>query len=268
MIRVGTGGTPNSAAERNNFSGIERIHELGLDAMEVEFTYGVRMGKGTAKKLKEHSQKNDVTLSIHGPYYINLNAREQKKRRDSEKRILDSCELGDLMGARNIVFHPGFYLGQNAEQVYATMYDELMSLTEIIEKNSWSVRLCPETTGKTTQFGSWEELTRLCSDVPGLGMAFDFSHVLARVNGKVDYDAIFKTIKKSLGQRFLSDLHMHFSGIEYTAKGEKRHLNLVDGAEPGLKVLVEQMKKWKIAGTAICESPNLEIDAIALKKML
>ncbi len=268
MIKLGTAGTPNSAEKRTSFDGVKRIHELGLDAMEVEFTHGVHMGKHTAEELHDHAKKHNVSLSVHGPYYINLNAREQQKRKDSEKRILDSCEIGSIMGAKNICFHPGFYLKQEPELVYANMYDELMSLTEIIDNKGWNVRLCPETTGKATQFGSWEELTRLCNDIPGLGMTLDFSHVWARVVGKADFDEVFKEMKHELGATFLKDLHMHFSGIEYTAKGERRHLNLVDGAEPGFDLLAEQMQKWKLGGTAICESPNLEVDSLKLKSML
>ena len=196
MIKVGTAGTPNSAEKRTSFHGVTRIRELGLDAMEVEFTYGVRMGNATARQLKKHAEENNVSLSVHGPYYINLNAREAKKRKDSERRILESCEKGALMGARNICFHPGFYLKQDPDLVYANVYDELMALTEIIEKKELGVRLCPETTGKPTQFGSWEELMRLCSDVPGLGMTFDFSHVYAREAGKGDFDEALKAMKK------------------------------------------------------------------------
>ncbi|MFC2174280.1 TIM barrel protein [archaeon] len=268
MIKFGTAGTPWSAKKRTSFDGVTRIRELGLDAMEVEFTHGVHMGNGTARQLREHAEEHNVSLSVHGPYFINLNAREAQKRKDSEKRILDSCEKGHLMGARNICFHPGFYLKQDPGQVFTTMYDELMALTEVVEKKGWDVRLCPETTGKPTQFGSWEELMLLCSDVPGLGMTLDFSHVYARVAGKVNYDDVFKRMKKELGASFLHDLHMHFSGIIYSEKGELKHCEMDECGEPGFKPIADAMKKWHLEGTAICESPNLETDSLKLKKML
>jgi len=268
VIKVGTAGTPHSAKKATSFDGVAAIRALGLDAMEVEFTYGVRMGKDTARQLREAAEANKVSLSIHAPYYINLNAREEKKRKDSERRILESCELGSLMGARNICFHPGFYLGKDAAAVYQVMYDELESLVAAVEEHSWPVRLCPETTGKASQFGSWEELSHLCADIDGLGMTLDFSHVYARVAGKVDYDDVFTRMKKELGAAFLADLHMHFSGIRYTNAGERSHCDMDDCGEPGFDRIVGAMKAWKLGGTAISESPNLEGDALRLKGML
>lgn len=268
MIRVGTAGTPLSAKERTSFGGVTRIAELGLGSMEVEFTYGVRMGKETAKELGALAKEKGVALSVHAPYYVNLNSTEAKKVRDSEKRILQSAELGHIMGARNICFHPGFYSGKKPEEAYGAFYDELIALTEIVEEHSWDVRLCPETTGKRSQFGSWEELTRLCSEIDRLGMTFDFAHAYARVGGKNVYDEAFGAMKKQLGARFLADMHMHFSGIEYTAAGERKHLNLSDGAEPGLRPIADAVSSWKLGGIMVCESPNLEVDALAMKGLL
>ncbi|MCD6523363.1 MAG: TIM barrel protein [Candidatus Diapherotrites archaeon] len=267
MIKVGTAGAPISSKKQTTFDGIERIKELGLDAMEIEFTHGVRMGKETAKKLGEHNKSLGIALSVHGPYYINLNSKEAKKIKDSEQRILDSAERGHLMGARNIVFHPGFYSGKKPEEAYDIMRQEMEDLVQVVEERGWNVRLCPETTGKLRQFGNWKELINLCKDVDGLGMTFDWAHVWAREKGKVNFDDVFKTIKKELGSKFLKDMHMHFSGIEWNKGGEWHHLNLNESKVP-VKEWVRVMKKYKIAGTLICESPNLETDALKMKKLL
>jgi len=265
MMKVGTAGAPMSSEKRTTFHGVRRVHELGLDAMEVEFTYGVRMGKHTAELLGNEAKQLGIMLSAHGPYYINLNAREKQKLKDSKIRILDTAERVHIFEGRNVVYHPGFYLKQDPEKVYARMLAEHKSLMKEIDDEGWNVRLCPETTGKGTQFGSWEELIRMCSDLPGLGMTVDFAHLLARANGKVDYNEVFTAMEKDLGKKFLKDMHFHFSGIEYTEKGERRHLEI---EMPFLKRIASAIKDFNLGGIIISESPNIETDALKLKKLL
>lgn len=268
-ILVGTGGVPLSAKEQNNFAGVERIKELGLDAMEVEFTYGVRMGKETARQLGEHAEKYNVSLSVHGPYYINLNSKEAKKIKDSEQRILDSAERAHLFGGDKVVFHPGFYSGRSKEEAFPIFHQELNDLLGVIEERGFNIHLAPETTGKKSQFGSLEELMALCHKLPDLRITLDFAHLFAREQGNVDFHECFEKIENELGKDFLRDMHMHFSGIEYTDKGEKRHLNSDD---PGNKLdfidIAQVLKEFNVHGNLICESPNLEEDALKMKKIL
>jgi deoxyribonuclease-4 len=262
---VGTAGAPISSEKATTFHGVARVKELRLDAMEVEFTYGVRMGKETARLLGNEAKQLGIALSAHGPYYVNLNAREDKKVHDSVKRIMETADRVALFEGRDVVYHAGFYLGQPAGDVYKVMKARHEGLVQAVKDNGWNVRLCPETTGKATQFGSWQELMRLCSEVDGLGMTFDFAHALARTNGVVDYHEIFSTLEKELGRKFLNDMHAHFSGIEYTEKGEKRHL---DADDAFLKRIADTIKEFRLGGMIISESPNIEGDAIKLKKLL
>lgn len=268
-ILVGTAGAPLSSEKRTTFSGIERISELGLDAMEVEFTHGVRMGKGTARELGEHNEEYKVSLSVHGPYYINLNSKEAQKIKDSETRILDSAEHGNLFGANKIVFHPGFYSGKTEEDAMTLIKRELDALVQIVEGERWQVHLAPETTGKQSQFGSLEELVTLCAQIPELRFTLDFAHLFARDRGKIDFHKCFDYIERELGKQFLKDMHMHFSGIEFTEKGERRHLVFDD---PGNKLrmdsIAEVLEAFEVEGTLISESPNIEEDAIKMKKIL
>ncbi len=265
MMKVGTAGAPISSERHTTFHGVRRVHELGLDALEVEFTYGVRMGKHSAELLGNEAKQLGISLSAHGPYYINLNAREKKTLKDSRIRIMDTAERVHLFEAKSVVYHPGFYLKQEPEKVYQQMLVEHKSLMKEIDSEGWNVRLCPETTGKGTQFGSWQELTRMCKELPGLGMTLDFAHLLARSNGKVDYNEVFTKMEKDLGKKFLGDMHFHFSGIEYTEKGEKRHLEI---ETPFLKRIASAIKDFGLGGTIIAESPNVETDALKLKKLL
>ncbi len=265
MMRVGTAGAPLSSERHTTFHGVRRVHELGLDALEVEFTHGVHMGKRSAELLGNEARQLGIALSAHGPYFINLNAREAKTLKDSRVRIMDTAERVHLFGARDVVYHPGFYLKQDAEKVYKQMLAQHKSLMKEIEGEGWKVRLCPETTGKGTQFGSWEELTRLCAELPGLCMTLDFAHLLARANGKIDFNEVFAKMEKDLGTEFLRDMHFHFSGIEYTEKGEKRHLEI---DQVFLKRIASAIRDFSLGGIIISESPNIETDALKLKKLL
>jgi deoxyribonuclease-4 len=267
-LRVGTAGVPNSAREANTFSGVERIRELGLDHLEVAFTHGVRMGKETARELGAHAKKFDVSLTIHAPYWINLNSSHARKIKDSEERILATVERAALMGAASVAVHIGFY-GKDGN-AYSTFRQECDDLLETIEENGWAeVRVSPETMGRHSQFGTVKEHVELCRDVEGLGMTYDWGHVCARANGNPDYAGDFGLIEKELGREFLRGMHMHAEGIEWTANGgERRHLNMADAKGPGFEPIVSTIKDFKIGGFLVCESPNLEVDALEFKRRL
>ncbi len=171
-ILVGPGGTSGLGY----IEGLKRIHELKLQCLEVEFTYGVRMSNAEAKRVGEMAKKLSIVLSVHGPYYINLASLEKEKVVASKKRILDSCERAHYLGAKYVVFHAGFYQKKDKEEIYQIIKKELMELQETIKKNKWNSKLCPETTGKKTQFGSLEELQRLKKEI-NVDYCVDFAHL-------------------------------------------------------------------------------------------
>lgn len=250
-IRIGPGGVSGLGYEE----GLRRIKELNLDCLEVEFTYGVRMSNAKAKKIGEVAKNLNIKLSVHAPYYINLASLDIKKVIASKKRILDSCERAHYLGAECVVFHAGFFGKKDKEEIYLTIKKELIDLQEAIKSKGWKSKLCPETTGKKTQFGSLEELQRLKKEID-VDYCIDFSHILAR-EGRIDYEKLLKRLPK----RF----HAHFSGIEYTEKGERRHL-LVDMNE--FRKLVKELKKQDKDVTIICESPDPMGDAEKMKKSI
>lgn len=252
MVRIGPAGSEG----RGNLKGVGKVAELGLDCMEIEFTYGVRMSLDSAKAIGELAKRRGVVLSVHAPYYINLASDEKEKVQASKKRILDSCERGHLLGARNIVFHAGFYQKKSAERTYALIKDAIQELQDDITKNKWAVSLCPELTGKPSQFGSLEELLALRKET-GCGLTVDFAHLYARQQGKIDYSAVLK----KLPQKF----HAHFSGIEYTGKGEKKHLR---PTREFFKPLAETLIQNTLDISLICESPKPYEDAAMMKKMI
>ncbi|MCD6414797.1 MAG: TIM barrel protein, partial [Candidatus Diapherotrites archaeon] len=200
---------------------------------------------------------------------INLNSKEAKKIKDSEQRILDTAEKAHLFGGDKVVFHPGFYSGRSSEDAFQTFYQEINDLLEIVEERGFNVHLSPETTGKKSQFGSLDEIIELCRRLPDLRMTIDFAHLFAREQGNIDFHKCLEKIENNLGTEFLKDMHMHFSGIEYTDKGERRHLT-ADDPKNHLKYedIAAVLRDFDVHGNLICESPNLEVDALKMKKLL
>ena len=196
--------------------GLNYSKKLGLDALEVAFTYGVKMKNEEAKRVGKIAKKLGIKLSIHGPYYINLASKEKVKITASKQRILRSCERAYYLKASPLVFHAGFYQGRDEETVYQIIKKEIIDLIKIIKKNKWNVEIAPEITGKKSQFGGLDILLRLSKET-GCSICIDFAHLYARNAGKIDYDEVFKKIKSR------KKLHCHFSGINYTEKGEKSH---------------------------------------------
>ncbi|SFM46653.1 TIM barrel protein [Methanolobus profundi] len=268
-LLFGSAGTPKSSKKRNSISGIERVKELGLGCMELEFVRGVKMGEATAGDVRRKAEKEDISLSVHAPYYINLNSLEPEKVDASIERIYRSSLIGNLCGARNIVFHPAYYQKDTPEKVYDKVYELLKKLTSRLADESIEVILRPETTGKGTQFGSLQENVRLGVELDNVLPCIDFSHLHARSCGAENcYDefaATLEFIENELGREGLDDMHMHVSGIEYGEKGERNHLNL-DDSDLRYPELMKALKDFKVKGLLICESPDNDEDALLLKR--
>jgi len=260
---------PKSSSKPDTLSGLERIKELGLDAMELEFVQGVRMKEPLANEVNKKRTELGLTLTVHAPYFINLNAREPEKIEASKKRIYDSCRIGALCGAINVTFHVGFYLGDEPEKTYQTIRDNMKEIISRLKKEKLAIRLTPELTGKASQFGSHEELIRLAQDLPEIGLCIDFSHLHSRSAGKYntyeEFAGVLKQIEKGLGKDFLQRMQIHTSGIKYSAKGEREHLDLKD-SDMNYQALLKALKDFDVGGVLICESPNLEEDALLMKE--
>jgi len=264
----GTGGTPHSSRESITISGIERIRELGLDSIELEFVRGVHMREELAGEVKTKAKELDVALSAHGPYYINLNAREKPKVKASIHRILTTARIGHLAGCLTITFHPAYYMKQEPGKVYDVVKEGMREIMDTLQDEGNPVEVRPETTGRLTAFGDLDEVIRLSQDVEGVLPCIDFSHLHARegrMNTYGEFAEILTRLEEGLGRDILSNMHCHVQGIEYTEKGEKTHLNLSD-SDFNYEELLEAFKEYKVKGLVVCESPNLEEDALLLKK--
>jgi deoxyribonuclease-4 len=269
-LLFGTGGIPHSSAKpKNLINGIKRIADLGLGCTELEFVYGVRMSEAEADQVATTAQKMKVRLTVHAPYYINLNAHENDKLVSSQDRLVQTAHVGSLCGARDIAFHAAFYMKDNPEDVYRRVKQLLVGITAEVKRKNRYVILRPELMGKISQFGSLEELLNLCSEIDGLAPCVDFAHLHARTgkfNSYYEFKSALNQIEKKLGRSALDNLHLHVSGINYNNKsGEIMHLNLRE-SDFCYTELLQALKEQDAKGMVICESPNLEEDALHLQE--
>jgi len=263
----GTAGVPRSAVNKSTVGGIERIAELGLGCMEIEFVQGVRMGEGGARLVAEVASRKGVKLSAHAPYFINLNAHELEKIRASQDRILQTARIASLCNAESIVFHPAFYLGDPPEKAYSTVKKHLEEVLSQLKRENNRVWVRLEITGKGSQFGTIEEVLNLSTELEGVAPCIDFAHWHARTgkfNSYPEFAAILLQIREHLGSAALDNMHIHVSGVNYGKKGELNHLNLED-SDFHYAELLSALKDYDANGMIICESPNLEQDALLLQ---
>lgn len=260
MIKIGCSGL---GGKNEAISNLDSYAKNGIGACELAFTYGVYLDKESAEKIGEKAKNLGISLSIHAPYYINLNSEDKLKIESSKKRILDCCEIGHYLSAGSkrkvpIVFHAGFYSKMTFEKTFENVKKIIIDLMEEIGKRKLNVELCPEVMGKRNVFGSIEEISRLVKET-GCGCCIDFAHILAR------YDSNnFSLIEEEFGR--LDHWHCHFSGIVYGDKGEKNHKQTESREWENLFGFLKKFSDKEIV--IISEAPNPADDAIFANKMI
>ncbi len=268
-LRFGTAGIPISTPKRSTLDGIVHVRNLGLDAMELEFVRGVNLKPELAKKIKYVARKHDILLTAHAPYYINLNAAEKAKVEASKKRIIQSAERLHQAGGWSVVFHAGYYLKQDPVKVYEKIRGEIKDIVKNLQDRGIEVWVRPELTGKPTQFGDLRELVKLSEEIEMVLPTIDFAHCHARNVGKFntaeEWREMLSFMEDRLGREALDNMHIHISGINYTSKGERNHLNLQE-SDMNWEDLLRVLKEFRVRGVVISESPNIEGDAILMKK--
>jgi len=268
-LHFGTAGVPKSSALPSTLSGIQCIAQLGLDCLEVEFVKGINLGGESGQKIRETARSFQVKLSVHAPYYINLNSAEEGKRLASLDRLLSSARMAKTCGAESVIFHAGYYGRMTPEKTYENIRKGLKDIVSILKQERNPVVLRPETMGKRSQFGSLEEILFLCREMEGLLPCIDFSHIHARegkANSYTEFVRILKKIEKKLGSEAMKRMHIHISGADYNDKGEMKHINLRD-SDFLFDDWIQALKDYGVEGMVICESPNLEQDAMMLKNI-
>ena len=256
QIFLGPAGSPKTST----LEGIPYVKEVGLQAMEVQFVRGVHMSVDLAKKIHDVNKNFNIKLSIHSPYYINLASEEKKKIQESKQRILDSCERAHYLNASPVVFHPAYFGNLEKENVFKIVKEEIKDVIKTVKKNKWNTEIASETTGRHSAFGNLDETISLVKETK-CGICIDLAHIYARNQGKIDYVEVLDKVKSLK----LKHLHFHFSGINYSDKGELNHLTLSQGG-PNFEPFAKEILKRKINCTIISESPITWKDSLNMKK--
>ena len=274
MITFGPGGNSISWGKRKFPEDLPAyLGELGLDGYEIECGRGVRISEGTVKKLPEIARESGIYVTLHAPYFISLSSVEEEKRLNSVNYILESAKAAKAVGAQKIVVHSGSCSKMTRAEATYLAKQTLKKAQETLDENGLSdIIICPETMGKINQLGTLEEVLELCGVDERFLPTVDFGHLNARtlggITGRGDYAKMLDLIENALGHERLSKMHIHFSKIEYTAGGEKKHLTFADERfGPDYKPLLEEIKARGLSPSIICESDGTQAeDAAEMKR--
>ena len=274
--RFGTAGLSDSYRVRSfdPQAMAEYTASFGLTAFEYQCGRGVRLGLDKAAALKEAFDAKGITFSVHAPYYISMSSLEEDKRLNSVNYLLQSCALVKALGGRRVIFHAGSCGKQSREAALEKALDTMRRAQAALDEAGYGdMTLCPETMGKIGQLGTLDEVLALCGVDERITPCIDFGHLNARTLGgiqsKADYAVLLDRLGEALGDERARRFHVHFSRIEFSAGGEKRHWTFAQtqfGPEP--QPLMELLAERRLAPVIICESAGTQAeDAQAMKRM-
>ncbi len=267
----GTVGSPISTPVKpgGSVGAVEQIAVLGLQALELGWVRAVRVSEETCAFIKNAAQVQNVSISIHAPYFINLNADDEEWPK-SRKRLMDAAHFGNLAGATDIIFHPGSYFGLTPEAVLPISIERLAGCAQELREAGNPAILRPETMGKSAMLGSFNDTLEMSSAIPGVEPCIDFAHLHARtgdgsMNSYAEWSEVLNGYANKLGAAALKHMHIHLSGIEYSEKGERNHLPLKE-SDLDLIGLLRALKSAGCQGRILCESPEMEKDALYMQE--
>ena len=264
----GTVGTPRSTPKKpgGTIGTIRHLATLELLAFEIGWVRSVRVSEKTCAAIKKNAGEVRMHISVHAPYYINLNA-DKDEWPKGRKRLMDAAFYGNLAGATDIVFHPGSYFGQPPEDVLPLAIQRLRGCVDELRTQGNLVVLRPETMGKGALLGSLDDTLVLSKEIEGVEPCLDFAHLHARagdgsINSYAEWVEILERYESYLGKQALTRLHCHLSGIEFGPKGERNHLMLKD-SDFNLDALLKALNAFNCGGRILCESPqDMDVDAL------
>ncbi len=271
-FRFGTVGSPISTPSKpgGSVGAVLRSAELDLFALELGWVRAVRVSPETCAAIQATAREQDVLISVHAPYYINLNANDEEWPK-SRQRLMDAAHYGNLAGASDIVFHPGSYFERPPDEVLPTVISRLQGCIEELRQASNPVTLRPETMGKSAMLGSLEDTLKMSQAIPGVQPCLDFAHLHSRtgdgsMNTYDEWSGALDAYGKALGESALQNLHVHLSGIEYGEKGEREHLPLQE-SDLDLGAILRALHAFGCQGRLLCESPAMEDDAAYMRQV-
>lgn len=269
LAKFGPAGTADSfkaMGYKHSLQVPEYIVKMGLDCFEYQCGRGVNIGIEKATELGEIAKENNISLSLHAPYYISMSSIEEEKRLNSVNYILASARAVNAMGGDRIIVHTGSCGKISREEALHLAKDTMKLSIEALDNEGLSnIHICPETMGKVNQLGTLFEVMELCKLDERLIPCIDFGHLNARDLGVLksyeDFENIFLTVKNELGTDRMKNFHSHFSKIEYTSGGEKRHLTFEDTVYgPNFEPVMELCVKYNCSPTFICESAGTQTE--------
>ncbi|MHB8064349.1 MAG: TIM barrel protein [Ruminiclostridium sp.] len=277
MIRFGPSGNSDSFYEQGYKTSSQMpawLTSLGLNAYEYSCTKGVNIGEKTAVEIGNEAKRNNIFVSIHAPYYINMSSEEIEKRENSKKYILDTLKVAKWMGAKRIVVHSGSCSKVERSWALETAIQILKETLALADEAGYGdISICPEVLGKHNQLGTLEEIMEMCKMDERIIPTIDFGHIhargLGRLNSEEDFANIIDIIENSIGKARTKQLHCHFSRIEYSRGGEKKHWNFSDKQYgPEFEHLAPVLVKRGMEPVIICESRGMMAeDALEMKKI-
>ncbi|MGN1320565.1 MAG: TIM barrel protein [Acutalibacteraceae bacterium] len=273
--KFGPAGNSNSFTQmgyKGSLQVPEYLERMGLDAFEYQCGRGVNIGEDKARELGRLAAEKGITLSLHAPYYISMSSVEEEKRLNSINYILSSARAVDFMGGNRIVVHTGSCGKISRETALELAIDTMKKALDALDnENLGHIHICPETMGKVNQLGTLDEVLALCKIDERLIPCIDFGHLNARDLGyfktKQDYKTVFDKIENALGYERLCNFHSHFSKIEYTTGGEKRHLTFEDTVYgPDFEPVIDLVVQKNCSPTFICESDGTQAEDVKQMK--
>ena len=270
MLRVACPGTPRTTpSPGGTVEGIAQAQRLGIQAMEIEWVQQVPSNVERMREIRA-AAGSDFALTVHAPYFINLNADDEAKKAVSIQRILKALAMAQHCGAVSVCVHAAFYLGHPPQRALENV---LRATEEILQQKKSlfpDVNLAYETMGKPTQFGTLEELL-VVAERFGIYPCVDTAHMHARANGAVntaeEWHALLDAYEAALGKASLQTMHLHYSGIAYGPKGEKHHLPLRE-SDARWQEFLHVLHERNVGGVLVCESPTMEDDTMLLRDTL
>ncbi len=278
MIRFGPAGTPDdfkTLGYKKSSQMMDYLKYHNLSAFEYQCGRGVRVNEETLKILNEKSKEYDIKISLHAPYFISMSSITEETRLKSVDYILQSAQALKSLGGKRIIFHSGSAGKISRQEAMIKASDTMFLMQKTLDDNGYSdMILCPETVGKLNQLGDLDEVLQLCKIDKRITPCIDFGHLNARdvgiIKTKDDYLRILDKMETELKDERSQNFHVHFSKIEYTEKGEKKHLTFEDTVYgPEFEPLMDILYERKLTPTIICESAGTQgIDAKAMNEYI
>jgi len=269
MLTFSVAGSPlSTAAPGGTIAGLRRSAALGIHGMEIEWVRNVPREPAHMAEIRATAEKLGVTLTAHAPYYVNLNSPNRAIVQSSCVRIQNALAMAELAGIRSVCVHAAFNMGKPPAVVHANVARSVDAIMQRKGKLFPHVNLALETMGKPAQFGTLEEVLTISKEFD-LYPCVDFAHLHAREQGKIntsaEWDALLDQYEDALGKGSLQNMHLHYSGILYGPHGERKHLPLQE-SDAHWKELLGVLKKRKVGGVLVCESPDIEGDTVLLQQ--